>query len=561
MQSMDVRAFEGDYMLKVDIDSFYAGHESLGVLVRTFGNGVLFEVDNVKLRTSSSTSSRLGMILTPKRELEDRTTPITMKVAGFHAERVGLNYIPNVKIMESKIMGVSQTCHVNMYFIGTKYSSKNSFFTHKQLRAITLLLNTARSNLINNLSGASGNGAFDSVDLDALLSMPFFESKTGGTQDRLMKNKKFVMTSTQAKSFCNYIDRALNKYKNADMNLERFKDLAANPVLLGHHSFPYAVEEKDLKDMFQFLQDLSKGVYFTINCAGFKHDYHSKPEFRERMSWDEELGVDENREEMRKQVVTMTHNALSDFHDKLRRNIPNAASNINYDDFLGEELPFNFYVDVGIEISPTDDSDDSFVLNAKVAREEAKSLLDWEASYNYGFDTNDMASMDSPQDDQYAETQPDLHLQRSTDSLEAMQSFEVEDIPCSLSVEDDNVRENYKEGEEQEQEEEEKVEEEEEEEAEESEENVEEEKEKVKGREGKNDWESLEEDSLVDETNPHVMPQDIQLKPYDMELIVMGQIRPMMISLEATSHSADEDDIDAQSERNSEEDSEGGDCK
>ena len=284
MYKGDIFPFGGRYKATMDMDSFYFGYEQLKSLVEIFGTATKFDVDNIKQRISSSTSSRFGMVLTPENEVDNHVNPIRIKVAVYKANQLGLNYIPNIKIMECQIPGVSQKCHINMYFIGTKYSSKNSYFTDVSVRAITLLLNTARNTLLNFAVDARRRGCFDSIDIESFSMMPSFESKTGGNQDQLMKNKKFVMTSRQATSFAAQIDQSLSKYVS-DITFDDFKKLAKDPLLTGHSLYPFVVSDDIAKQMFDFLQRLAKGVYFTANCAGFKEDYHSREEYRETFYW------------------------------------------------------------------------------------------------------------------------------------------------------------------------------------------------------------------------------------------------------------------------------------
>ena len=85
MYKGDIFPFGGRYKATMDMDSFYFGYEQLKSLVEIFGTATKFDVDNIKQRISSSTSSRFGMVLTPENEVNNHVNPIRIEVACYKA--------------------------------------------------------------------------------------------------------------------------------------------------------------------------------------------------------------------------------------------------------------------------------------------------------------------------------------------------------------------------------------------------------------------------------------------------------------------------------------------
>ena len=295
------------------------------------------------------------MVLTPENESNNHPHPIRIKVAGYNAQRLGLNYIPNIKIMECTIPGISQKCHINLYFIGTKYSSKSSYFTDIAVKAITLLLNTARNSLLREAVELRDNGSLDNVDAESLFMMPPFESKTGGNQDLFMKNKKFIMSQKQAYSFANKVDNSLKKYVS-DITFKTFKEnTLGDPLMTGCIDFPKTIQDSEMKEMFGFLQSLAKGVFYTVNCAGFKEDYHCQSDFRTNLEWETTYDARYNQYELLLWMNETSDLILKDFFGKLFANAPLTDAANNGYDHVPQNLPFKFHVDIGLKSYPQKD--------------------------------------------------------------------------------------------------------------------------------------------------------------------------------------------------------------
>ena len=100
--------------------------------------------------------------------------------------------------------GTTKHFRISLYFVGTKYTHKTTYFCDYQDKAVTSLLNIARSKAISFMH------IHESVNkCDQMSNMHLFESKTQGTQDRMMKNNQSYITLKNAQVFSQHFDKVL----------------------------------------------------------------------------------------------------------------------------------------------------------------------------------------------------------------------------------------------------------------------------------------------------------------------------------------------------------------
>ena len=211
----DLKVFNHSYLLKVDVDSIYFGYKSLGNLMEGFGVSMKSFVDSRKSRLDSSSSSRFGLSL---KHGDENNSKIMIDVNGINPDKIRLDYIPNIKIMECQVDDISPRFYVNMYFVGTDRTRPTTYFTNLELKAITGLLNKAREHTINEMKSNLGDvmtdteAITDMVEFESICSMCLFECITGGSQGRSIKNKQTCLSNNVAISFGNSLDHVLENF-------------------------------------------------------------------------------------------------------------------------------------------------------------------------------------------------------------------------------------------------------------------------------------------------------------------------------------------------------------
>lgn len=446
IKKSDLEVFGHHFMLKVDVDSIYFGYHSLGALMQGFGVSVKTFVDSRKSRLDSSSSSRFGLSL--KNNGYDK---VRIDVNGIKPDKIGLEYIPNIKIMECQVNDISPRFYINMYFVGTDKTRPTTYLTNMELKAITALLNQAREYTINDLkSNLTGVGLEEEerraaqVEFESFSDMCLFESITGGSQDRSIKNKQTCISNDVAISFGKSFDRALEKF--ADCNEEEFNRVFSKGSYVGS-DMPTCrnLLRKELAEMKKFLKRLSKGVFFCASCAGCKLDFNKRENCQKLMHFD--LSSEET-----------IHTSLCAFNNACDRLQKRALKNLKVFLFQNREtrstehslasLQFPYNIDVGIEISPITVGE-SFFLKGKEAREAAKSMLKerWMRSEDGGVfrmeleegqivdDGNPhlMLSNLVPSSEDRDLLDMGLHLEMSNEEVFPYGSNEEEIIPSSVS--------------------------------------------------------------------------------------------------------------------------------
>ena len=372
IKKSDLEAFNHQFMLKVDVDSIYFGYKSLGSLMEGFGVSVKAFVDSKKSRLDSSSSSRFGLSL--KNNGEEK---VMINVNGINPDKIRLDFIPNIKIMECQVNDISPRFYINMYFVGTGKTRPTTYFTNMELKAITALLNQAREYTLNDLKSnlmmpqlEEAEKKSTQLEFESFSDMCLFESITGGSQDRSIKNKQTCLSQDLAKNFGSSFDLALENFANC--NQDEFNKIFSKSSYVGS-TVPSCSSalRKELSDMRTFVKNLSKGVFFCASCAGCKLDFNRKENSQKMMEFDSSDEVSTRRS------LNRFYSACDELQAVALRNLKFFLFQ-NRDTMLIQEpqatLPFLYNIDVGVEISPLAVGQ-SFFLRGKEARDAAKSML------------------------------------------------------------------------------------------------------------------------------------------------------------------------------------------
>ena len=372
----DFSNFNHDYMLKVDVDSVYFGHTSLKEVMKGFGDSVTSFVDSCKSRLDNSDSSRFGLCLK-----NSGFEKVMINVNGVYPDKIRLDYLPNIKIMECDVEGISPRFYVNMYFVGVGKVRPTTYFKNVEVKALTALLNCARENCIPMLKTAlsvCNRGNDDAkkiaaqVELEIFCDMHLFESMTGGSQDKRIKNRQKCLSNRSARIFASEFDSALKKY--ATCNDEDFAKVFSNSVYVGSHAILSSTAlMAELAEMRSFLMKLNNGVFYCASCAGCKQDFFTKRSSQSLMNFDSsDRDMMERSSLAFERAISLKKNAVLQHLKKCL--FGNAGVPNNEDDDDDEAVLFSHNVDIGIEVSPRNETD-SFFLRGEEARDAAREML------------------------------------------------------------------------------------------------------------------------------------------------------------------------------------------
>ena len=366
----DFKALNHGIMLKGDVDSIYFGHSSFYKVMRGFGPPVKSFVDSCKHRLDSAVSCRFGLCL--KNPGEEK---VMIDLNGVYPDKIRLDYLPNIKLMECQVDGISPRFFINMYYIGVGKIRPTTYLRNIELKAVTALLNCARENTITllefKLEGLDEEmddaKRASQVDLELFSDMHLFESITGGSQDKWIKNRPTCLSNSSARLFASQFDKVLKKYTTCSH--EEFVEKFSDSAYVGcHNILSESEEETELSEMRSFIRKLHKGVFFCASCAGCKRDFQIEEEAQILMKFDSsEDNLAESEVQFKLHCNKLKQLALK----RLKKCLFGAAGNEGDDD---EPLQFFHNIDIGIEVSPSDPKD-SFFLKGREARDAAKDML------------------------------------------------------------------------------------------------------------------------------------------------------------------------------------------
>ena len=363
----DLQPFSGPYRLKVDIDSIYAGTNSLQELLKGFGNETKFLLDTVKDRIQTAHSSRFGMSLSLQgarnEQIDpDMYRPIKMQVCGFHPTKVALSFVPNIRILQASVPGLTRCMNIHLYFIGTKYSSKKPYFTNMQVKVITILLNNAKQYMANNAASNNSTELLDQVQ-----DLHYFECKHGGSQGHMLESDQKTISHNVAKLLGQQLDEVMKKVST--MSQETFVNTMLKLEQISCHQDQSSKGSTENREMYTFAKELSMGSFFVMYIAGCKTDFQIGGNLSKDLTYNPN---DRHRSlsELSMEVTDMKDNALKLLRMKLFHTTDGIEDHIPI-----QSLNFKYHLDVGVEICPIPSENQSFLLNGKMARLLARWML------------------------------------------------------------------------------------------------------------------------------------------------------------------------------------------
>ena len=369
----DFSDFSHDYMLKVDVDSIYFGHNSFRELMDGFGASVKFFVDSRKSRIQKANTSRFGLCLK-----NNGIPKVDIGLNGVNPDKIRLDYFPNIKLMECQVDMISPRFFVNMYFVGVGNIRRTTYFSDLEVKAVTALLNCAREDSISILKShldickirnIDAEMRAAQVELETFCEMHLFESITGGSQDARIKNRPTCLSHSSAIIFAESFDAALEKYTSC--RDEEFQGVFSSPVFVGSYSNKSGLARMaEIREMRLFLERLKRGVFFCASCAGCKQDFYRKEDSQIFLKYDSST-PDMSNVEFHRNCNRMKDLALIHLKKCL---FGNAERTRNTDEDDEDYDRFYHYIDLGIEISPINGSD-SFFLKGRGARDAARFML------------------------------------------------------------------------------------------------------------------------------------------------------------------------------------------
>ena len=334
---------EGErFRATVDVDSTYFGDSRLDTVVSFFSESAKFTADSAKHRCQSAGSSRFALSLK-----NSGVQRVKVRVNGCYPEKINLGLFPNIKVLEARVKGIEQPFHINMYFVGTKYTHSTTFFCNYQVKAVTVLLNIARCNATALLKQHG-----EEKEYGQMCDLYPFEAQTPGTQEPLMKIGKWSLSLFNARTFAQEFDKALRA--TALWEDEDFIDEVNAFSGCDEHGLTLDLDE--VTQMLIFLKSLSNGVFFCASCAGFKSDFHNLDGMSKIMY---------NYGSTQSEFESLKDEALRTFYEIL------LGDATRLKDLGGTSLHF----DLGLTLSPLKASDKSYILKGKKAQEKAKEWL------------------------------------------------------------------------------------------------------------------------------------------------------------------------------------------
>ena len=339
----------------VDGDSVYGGTMKFSDLVKGLGNSIIYLMMTLLTKTFSTNSSRFGLV----NQMENH--PFVAN--GVHVKKLGLEKLPNITLATGVVDGLhSKSFYLHLHFLGVDRVRPTSYFTDQELMCLTTLINLARERTLNMMRvSRQGSTAIQHVESCG----PFEcntgkEMKSGKTSSRLQFNFRNFLT------FASNFDTLLAKYGDTDETSdEAFKRYFGNPRY--HGSAPVHLGGRDpiLPKMREFVTQLSKSVFFSFSLAGCKQLFQEDPELEVVRTFSTAGEFNSVVKELKNKAVRKLRNMM--FVD------PEGGEEGTY--LRRQNVKFPYYVDIGVEITPPEDSELSFLLLGKKTQFHARRMI------------------------------------------------------------------------------------------------------------------------------------------------------------------------------------------
>ena len=272
-----------------------------------------------------------------------------------------LKHTPNIELMRCRLNELP--CHqmvINLHWLGMPRLRGTNFFTHNEVALINVVLNLTRLLLVN-----QNPGGREAHLTEELAKLKLFETVVKGPSAKLLKSKDYHLSNTAVSLFAETFMATLEKLSTMThaMFVTRITKYSTGMSFEGELeeklSFPY---------MRSFCKSLFNNSFFVASLAGCKSAFHSKPALRAKFETSENLTME---------ALTMKVGETTDLiYDYLREKVFLKQSSV---DDVGT-IQYNdgniqYHMDLGIEFSPLEDDNVSFLLNGEKAKVRFKEYL------------------------------------------------------------------------------------------------------------------------------------------------------------------------------------------
>jgi hypothetical protein len=328
-----------EFIAKFDVDSIYFGAHTLKRLVDMCGKNCQFSFNSLLYHSNSAMGSRFSIDC---RDLKYH--PLLLR--GLNAGAIGYERLPNIRLCDCHLNAVPG--HVMSIYItltGVDRIRQSNHLCHEELAIINAALNLATCGLKQKRVHQLYN--------DSVMRMPKFETKVRGKFGNHVKNSRVSFGPNVMEGFAKLFDDSLKKILERT-DLIKFLDPTWTGMRFDNKQGLDRVKLNAAREC------LKRGVHFTASLAGIKDIFKEDETFI--AGFNTTLLNEYNSTEFSRFIETGTHNAYNFLRKKVF-----VKSVVNEKDI--------YHFDLGLEIVPSFESDLSFLVNMKYAKEQLKLLF------------------------------------------------------------------------------------------------------------------------------------------------------------------------------------------
>jgi hypothetical protein len=324
------------FLYKACADSFYFGCHDLSDVVKGCGGHCTWTINSLNHRCFVTDGSRFAL---DNRSLENH--PISGR--GHKLMSFNLKRTPNIELMRCRLNHLpAHQMVINLHWVGASRLRATAFFTHNEVAVINVVLNITRLVLVN------GKGAPREAHLTEELSkLKLFETDVKGPTKGHVKTKTHHLSSTSMLLFAQQFMFTLEKLSKCSQIFFR-ENVSKHTAGM---SFGEDIEEElGFNCMRSFSKSLFNNAFFVASLAGCKTAFHQVIELRHEFVKAEELNMAFLKAKVKE---TTAH-----IYKLLREQVfvidgPRAEN----------DGGIQCHLDLGIEISPMEDDNVSFLLH------------------------------------------------------------------------------------------------------------------------------------------------------------------------------------------------------
>jgi hypothetical protein len=323
------------FTAKMDVDSVYFGASTLSKISSMAGTKCAFSLKSKLCHTSSAFGTRFSLDC---RELRDH--PILLR--GLKAGTIGYDRLPNIRIAECYLSAVpGHVMSIYLTLTGVERLRRTNYFCFEEVAIINAAMNLAT------LTMKSSNE--EMLYRDNVLRFPKFETMVKGSFGRYIACYTHPFGSQTMKLFSSFFDKALNVILSHS-KIEVFM----KPLWAGMR-YDNGQSGYNTKKLKAAVATFKRGMHYTANLAGIKDVFKENPDFCKDFD-------DLNSNDWNEYVEVTTNKAYLFLKNEM---FPNAK--------LTENDIYHF--DLGLEVSPSFKSRNSFLVNMKFAKERLNEIF------------------------------------------------------------------------------------------------------------------------------------------------------------------------------------------